>query len=845
MGNKQLEIIHIPQGNGQPYYQQPMERIPRMPRMGDTVVCCAEVRPMDGAETMDLEWTWEGGNTVHTVHCVCIGDSDSVGNSGTHRSWQGCIPPVTQGGTLTYRFIARTGFETVRSQWFSFRVEEPLVFERLEHARFLPDGSLELGVTNSRNTISSLIFTRTPRGLHAGLSIESDDHPVSGPSGEEVLPWVSLHEDRSTGSPRSIAEQPGVRVIIEHEPFSVILMDTETGCTISQAGPMVARGFYTPDNRRLFSLEVRFTSPEDEGVYGFGERYNRLNQRGQILSNRVFEQYKNQKLKTYMPIPFLFTNTGWGLLLQSDRTIDFDLGATRPDQLTIQAETDNRLSMVFLTGNPGEILKNFYALEGDPVLPPDWVFGPWMSGNEWNSQARVSEVVAKTKELNIPAEVLVIEAWSDEATFYQWNDSKAPLRDPDRPPRLGDYRFPETGLWPDPKGMIDHLHEAGMKLVLWQIPVVKYMGQGEGHAQQEADWNHASRKGLVFTEADGSDYGVRPGWFRSSLLPDFAKEETRDWWFSRRRYLVEELGVDGFKTDGGEHLWGYEVSAPSGGFGDTRINTFPREYLEAYTQFLSRTATPDQRGIIFSRAGYRGAHRTPMHWSGDQDSTWDAYRGTIRAMLNANLSGISFIGWDIGGFTGPLPDPELYMRSAAAAVFSPLMQYHSEYNHHKTPIVDRTPWNIGEFWKDEEVVPEFRFLAYVRIALKPYLVQEARWAVENRQPLMQPLFFPWHDDDRAWQIEDSYMFGRFMLIAPILEQGVTSREVYLPEGRWTDFWTGEELTGPRTVTTRAERSRVPVYIAESRAHRESSKDPSVIVPRQETLDWVTAQLDTH
>ncbi|GAB6090760.1 glycoside hydrolase family 31 protein [Spirochaeta dissipatitropha] len=830
MEYKQLEIIHIPHGNGQPYYQQHFERIPRMPKLGQAVICCAEVNPIDGAETMDLEWHYNEQTEVNKAACVCIGDSDSVGNSGTHRSWQGCIPPASRSGTVHYRFVARTGYETVTSSWYSYKTEPAIMVDELQSWRLLPDGSLEALLQNSDGSSSMSVFALNEWGLHASFNVVLSDNasPAGGTAG--TLPWATLREERIDGVHAVIAEYQDSKLVLSKKPFSFTFMDEKTGARIEQQGSIEANSYYTPDDRRLFTFSLDITSLDHESFYGFGERYNRLNQRGQILSNRVFEQYKNQKLKTYMPVPFFFTNTGWGLLIDTDRTIDFDLAAQQKDRLRIEAETDKQISMMFLTGNPERILKAYFHFEGKPELPPDWVFGPWMSGNEWNSQARVMEVVQKTRELDIPAEVLVIEAWSDETSFYQWNDSRASQRSPEKAPKLADYQFSREGLWPDPKAMIDELHSHDIKLVLWQIPVVKFHEDSAQHPQHDCDREYVVENDLVFKEADGSAYTVRPGWFRSSFLPDFSRQETRAWWFRNRRYLLEEMGVDGFKTDGGEHLWGYEVSAPSGGFGDTKINTFPKEYLDSYTEFIRNTPPDDTQRIIFSRAGYRGAHKTPMHWSGDQDSTWDAYRGTIRAMLNANLSGISFIGWDIGGFTGPLPSPELYLRSAAAAVFSPLMQYHSEYNDHRSPLVDRTPWNIGEYWKDSNVVPEYRFLAHLRMALKPYLIQEAKWAVQEQTVLMQPLFFRWHTDKTAWQNEDSYMLGRYLLVAPILEEGQTLRKVYLPEGEWSDFWTGEKILGPCTIQASAERSRVPVYVYETGRNQHSNGADALVIP---------------
>jgi alpha-glucosidase (family GH31 glycosyl hydrolase) len=818
MKDNQTRLIHVPHGNGQPYYQQPFERMPRMPRQGQPVICGAVIDPMDGAETLDLEWQLPGQPSTFTP-CVCIGDSDSVGNSGTHRAWSGVIPPVFEPTQVSYRFHARTGFETLASPWYTYSLFDSLTLT-----------SLESWTLDSDQIFLSRIQTTSGISVFFGCGFATQDHHTFtyGLGFDEQALRQSLAKKIPHPTKPQVQEQtsnlPSLVLIwndyhldINPKNFQFRLENQATGEVIQECISMEINGFTTPDSRRLSTANVTFSAPEDMGYYGFGERYNALNQAGQILSNRVFEQYKNQKLKTYMPIPFFFTNHQWGMFIDTDRTVDFHLGSTQTNCYSVEAEFETSLVTHVFMGQPKQILQAYYGYEGQPVAPPDWVFGLWMSGNEWNNQARVLEVVKRTQELDIPTQVIVIEAWSDETTFYRWNDTPAPAHLPD-------------GYWPDPKGMVEWLHAQGLKLILWQIPVIKASPNPYPADLHRNDEKFVRDHNLVFLEADGTPYQVRPGWFRGSMLPDFTDTETRRWWFGKREYLLTEFGIDGFKTDGGEHLWGYEVQAPTGGYGDDKINTFPKEYLEAYTEFISSHRDQGQERILFSRAGYRGAHRTPMHWSGDQDSTWEAYQGTIRAMLNANLSGISFIGWDIGGFTGPMPTPELYMRSAAASAFSPLMQYHSEHNGHKKPIVDRTPWNIAEFWNDPAVVDQFRFLAYLRQALVPYLIQESTYAVVNSQPLMQPLFFPYPDDPRTWNIEDQYFFGRFLLVAPIFIEGAQERALYLPAGEWEDLWSGKLYPGGTNQVAQADRTRIPVFLNRQALRQAQETQPQASAP---------------
>src|SRR5690606_32649599 len=164
------------------------------------------------------------------------------------------------------------------------------------------------------------------------------------------------------------------------------------------------------------------------------------------------------------------------------------------------------------------------------------------------------------------------------------------------------------------------------------------------------------------------------------------------WWFGKRRYLFDDLGVDGFKTDGGEHLWGRDLRAHDGSRGLELFNTYANRYVAAYHAFVQEATGSD--GVTFSRSGYTSAQRHPIHWAGDEDSTWSAYRASIKAGLSSGVSGISMWSYDIAGFSGEIPPADLYLRSTAMAALCPIMQFHSE-PHGASERRDRTPWNIG------------------------------------------------------------------------------------------------------------------------------------------------------
>jgi alpha-glucosidase (family GH31 glycosyl hydrolase) len=564
---------------------------------------------------------------------------------------------------------------------------------------------------------------------------------------------------------------------------------------------------------------VRFALPlaPGERVAGFGERYDRLDQRGTSLDSVVFEQYKNQgaERKTYLPMPFAHVvgGDGWGFHLRTSRRVWFDVGDGDAGMLWIEAETgaDGALEIEFFDGSPREVLAAFVDRTGRAEELPAWVFRLWASGNEWNTQAEVMRQADAHRDHGIPVGSIVIEAWSDESTFTTWRDAVSTVRDGAEPKRLADFAFPAEGAWPDPKGMVDDLHARDVRVHLWQIPLLKMRPHPTGQLAEDAA--AAIRDDVLIREPapDGRPrpYRNRGWWFPLGLMPDLTDDRAARWWTEKRRYLVDEVGIDGFKTDGGEHAWGRELLYLDGRHGDEKNNTFPVHYAKAYGDLLRRSG---KAPVTFSRAGYTGSGAHGAFWAGDENSTWEAFRWSLFAGLNAAASGIVYWGWDLAGFSGDIPDAELYLRSAAAAAFVPIMQYHSEFNHHRTPSRDRTPWNIAERTGDDRVIPVFRAFTELRERLVPYLAEEAARAVATGEPLMRPLFFDAPADDRVWDYPLQWMLGDALLVAPVTTPGAATATAYLPPGSWRDAFTGERLDGGRVVDRPTPIDELPVWV---------------------------------
>lgn len=518
-------------------------------------------------------------------------------------------------------------------------------------------------------------------------------------------------------------------------------------------------------------------------IWGTGERFHAVDLRESGSDGCVTEQFTNQGEKTYLPIPFFMTENGVGCFRESMLPVRMDFR----DGLMLEQETCGEVLSRdhWFFGTPAGILCQFLRMTGMPELPPDWAFGVWISANGWNSDAEVDAQLKALRIHDYPADVMVLEAWSDERTFYRWNGHE---------------------FWRDPEDTVRRIRDAGLHPILWQIPVIKRENDGEpGEWLLEDEREALEKRYCVFCQ-DGTPYRIPNGvWFSGSLLPDFTNPDAVDWWFRKRKYLLD-MGIEGFKTDGGEFLLDDNVRLYNGLNGKEAHNLYPSQYIGAYQHFLKENGV---HGVTFSRADWTGAQTRPIHWAGDQVSTWSELRAQLRAGISAGLSGLMLWSFDIGGFAGELPSAELYLRATAMGCFCPIMQWHSEprsgqfYATHEAGFVnDRSPWNLAEKLQNPEIMTISRKFARIRKELQPYLIRESAYCANAGRPLMAHLCLCYPEDPRSCACEDQYMLGRDLLVCPITEEGRESRRVWLPAGHWKHRFTGAEYVGGQETEIR-------------------------------------------
>lgn len=527
------------------------------------------------------------------------------------------------------------------------------------------------------------------------------------------------------------------------------------GDALKQAGLC---GSFQKEEEAVLKLKKNYNA-----VYGLGERFNGVNQKGKRVHGEVIEKFCHQGEISYCPVQFFMTDAGFGFFTDTKTVVDYAF--EEEISITLRKDHEGKYPKGFLlTGSITEMLQEYITRTGAVRRIPRWSLGIWMSANRWHTEKEVLEQVEEAEKLEFPGSVLVVEAWSDEATFY---------------------RFNEHGEWPHPEKMIQTLKEKGIHTVLWQIPVLKKMEKGKSHPVLKEDIEYAIKRDLCVKNQDGSLYRIpEEHWFSGSLLPDFSKKETRDWWFSKRQYLLD-MGVDGFKTDGGEFVLTDEAAVEDGRTGKELRNAFAEDYIRAYEEFVG------SERVLFSRAGYTGQQRFPIQWAGDQQSEWSELRGVLSAGLSAGLSGIIYWSFDIGGFAGPLPTAELYERATQLALFMPVMQWHSEpvggqfaeLMPSAGGINDRSPWNLARIYGDEEFLGNIRKLHNLRMNFLPYLAWEAERSAREGLPMARHLCLDYQEEPYNKCFEREFLLGD-LLICPVVEEGMKEITVYLPKGKW-------------------------------------------------------------
>ena len=584
---------------------------------------------------------------------------------------------------------------------------------------------------------------------------------------------------------------------------SNIILDSElNGVTATLDGKLVK--VYLPLN---------YTS-----AYGFGEKYDFVNQAGNIVDVLIKEKCFNQGSYTYFTFPFLMSADGFGIYVKGDVFVEFDLRKSNEIVITfLEDGNGNYPEIIVYEGDPKEIISQFKADTINTKVFPKWVLGAWMSANRWEKDEHVYEQIEEMKNSKIPHNVMVIERWSDLTTFYNWWGSESSIIDGNEYHSYSDFNF-ENGLYKNPKKLFEDIHKENLHVLLWDIPVFATERSVEGRdaTQRYKDNEYPVKNKLCLMKTNGTPYVIPDGnWFAGSMIPDFTKEECRDYWFNHRKHLFE-IGVDGFKCDGGEFIYGTDVHDTTGKSGIELVNHYAARYIQAYVEAMN------ENQVVFARSGDEFTPGYALTWAGDQLSTWPELKHLITCLLSASLSGINYWGFDVMGFSGQLPTQALYKRGVQLSAFVPLMQWHSDPvsnggwdNSLAWKINDRSPWNLARFHKSGELLESVSRYFYLHYNLIPYFHNLSILANKTGVPTLRHLVYEYPQDEIAKHIDDEFMVGDTLLVCPIYEDYIETKKVYIPEGTWYDLYTGEKYEGSKHYELKLNEDIIPVFVKEN------------------------------
>lgn len=692
-------------------------------------------------------------------------------------------------------FDANTGTGTVN--WKRYRLAPRQAFnlngywpQRLKMLDF-PDAAYD----NDPNLSIKVRFV-SPRTVRITMLTT----PVSTPDGDETNPMlaqVPVYSDAGwkateTAEAVSYSSEYGT-VEIKRHPWRLVIKDrqgkvlTQTRSLIDNDSTQVKllpfnfikRG---SDNSRSVN-PVWLLSP-GERIYGCGESFTSLNKAGQKVNLFVTDPQGPETDAMYKPVPFFFSNRGYGMFMNTSAPVTCDFGASYIGSNRLYMG-DERMDIFIFLGEPKDILDQYTGITGKSPMLPLWTFGTWMSRISYFSQSEGLDIAANLRKYQIPADVIHFDTgWFG----VDWQC---------------DYQFAKD-RFPDPKGMLSKLKKQGFHTCLWQLP-------------------YFTPKNRFFNELIDKGLNVRNGMggmpYEDAVL-DLSNPQTVKWYQDKIAGLIN-IGVSAIKCDFGEAapLNGIYASGKSGFY---EHNLYPLRYNKALWEAVKQYS-PDG-GVIWARSAWAGSQRYPLHWGGDAATNNTGMLGDLRGGLSFGLSGFSFWSHDMGGFVTASPE-DIYRRWLPFGFLS------SHTRAHGAPPTE--PWLISESF-----TKAFRECAELKYKLMPYVYAQAKDCSNRGLPMVRALFVEYPDDPGTWLVEDEYLFGSQILVAPLMESG-DSRDCYLPKGKWIDYQSGEVYNGG---WQRIKAGQIPAVILV----RDGSLIPVVPVAQStDKIEWDKMELKAY
>lgn len=508
-------------------------------------------------------------------------------------------------------------------------------------------------------------------------------------------------------------------------------------------------------NGKAERATLSFECKHDECFGGTGERFAKMDLSGQtfFLKNQDGQGVNNRR--TYKNIPFYVSSRMYGTFYHTHAHCKLSLAGHSTRSVQFLNEQPAVDAFVIAGDTIEEVIRGYRDLTGYPSMPPLWSFGVWMSRMTYFSADEVNEICDRLRDEHYPCDVIHLDTgWFRTDWLCEW--------------KFNDERFP------DPEKFLHDLRDKGFRVTLWQLPYVA----------KDAEQIDEARDNLYIAPltkeqaSEGSNFSALD--YAGTI--DFTYPKATEWYKGLLRNLLE-MGVAAIKTDFGENI---HMDAKYMNMTPELLNNLYALLYQKAAYEVTKEVTGD--GIVWARAAWAGCQRYPLHWGGDSCSSWDGMAGSLKGGLHFGLSGFAFWSHDVPGFhtlpnfMNSVVDDDVYVRWTQFGVFSSHIRYHGTNK--------REPWHypaiasiVKKWWK-------------LRYALIPYILKQSEKACNSGSTLLQAMVFKNPDDPTVLHIDDQYYFGDSFLVAPVMNSE-NRRDIYLPEGRWVNFFTGESFEGGR------------------------------------------------
>ncbi len=617
-------------------------------------------------------------------------------------------------------------------------------------------------VDHRGQTLNSPLFTLKVSSPGAGVIGVNVAHHLGG------KPPIGFTLNRSPQTLSVVEDDDSVRIssgdltlIIEKSPFKLIWISGGKKLAEQSDKPLI---YATSDEGKFIGAQISLGVGEQ--VYGLGERFTSFIKNGQSV-DIYNEDPGTSSEQAYKNVPFYLTNRGYGVFVNHSGRVSFEVGSETVSRVQFTVEDESVEYFVIAGDQPKTILERYTNLTGKPKLPPLWSFGLWLSTSFVTDydEKTVNSFIDEMERREIPLSVFHFDCfWMRE---YQWCDFEWDPR-----------------VFPDPAGMVKRLKDRGLRVSLWINP---YIGQASPLFAE------AKELGYLLKRANGSVWQWDL-WQAGNAIVDFTNPGARKWFQSKLKPLLD-MGVDCFKTDFGERI-PTDVVYHDGSDPEQMHNLYTQLYNQTVYELLLEHSQYD--AMVFARSATVGGQTMPVHWGGDNSSSFESMAESLRGGLSLGLGGFGFWSHDIGGFEGR-PDPAVFKRWVAFGALSSHSRLHGNESV-------RVPWEF-----DEEAVDVTRHFIRLKARLMPYLYSQAVEGARRGLPMARAMFLEFPEDRNCWHVDEQYMLGSDLLVAPIMSADGT-KQVYLPQGEWVNFYTGELVSGGIWLTEQHDFFSLPLYV---------------------------------